>query len=481
MEAHLTSGSRAPRRALPLHLGPVGDERLARLVAAGSERAFAALYERYHQQLYRYCRSILRSDADAQDALQSTLAAALAALQRGQRNAPLRPWLFRIAHNETISLLRRRRPALELSEREEPAAVGSTEERVDVRERLAQLVCDLQGLPERQRGALVMRELSGLSHEEIAIALGTSAGAAKQAIFDARQGLADQAEGRAMACEDVRRAISDGDRRVLRARRLRAHLRDCEGCAGFAAAIPARSSELRALAPPLAPVAAAGLLAQLTGAGTAHGGGGLGAVATAGAGKTVGATLAVKAAVGVAVIAAATAGVANVLPRATHGRPATATSIRSATPGAAGPSGARSRSAAGASGAAAGVRHPPRGASHGGGAAGAVRGAGVGGIGSTLTPPSSGLARGAHGGASQREHAGRARSGEGARRTRRGSSGARRSGERSSGTAKKAPNTSGEAKRRRPALAGGDPSASALAPPSAAQTSPQGSELTTRK
>src|SRR5579859_5704751 len=80
-------------------LSRLGDERLARLVAGGNDRAFCALYERYHQRLYRHCRSIVRDDADAQDALQSAFAAALVALRRGQRRAPVRPWLFRIAHN----------------------------------------------------------------------------------------------------------------------------------------------------------------------------------------------------------------------------------------------------------------------------------------------------------------------------------------------------------------------------------------------
>src|SRR5579872_7456114 len=84
------------------------DERLAGLIGGGSERAFTVLYERYHQPLYRYCRSIVRDDSDAEDALQSAFARAFAALRRGQRKAPLRPWLFQIAHNEAISQLRRR-------------------------------------------------------------------------------------------------------------------------------------------------------------------------------------------------------------------------------------------------------------------------------------------------------------------------------------------------------------------------------------
>src|SRR5437764_1296239 len=105
----LSSAAAPPRAARqPLRFAHIGDELLARHAARGSERAFAALYERYHQPLYRYCRSILRNDPDAQDALQSTFAGALQALKRNHRDAPLRPWLYRIAHNEAITVLRRR-------------------------------------------------------------------------------------------------------------------------------------------------------------------------------------------------------------------------------------------------------------------------------------------------------------------------------------------------------------------------------------
>src|ERR1700745_2297433 len=161
----------------------LGDERLARLAAAGHERAFTVMYRRYHQPLYRYCRSIVRDDSDAQDALQSAFAAAFAALARGQRDAPIRPWLFRIAHNEAISLLRRRRPTADLSAAS-GAWTASTEDQVAERTELRTLLHDLDRLTERQRSALVMRELSGLSHEEIATALGTSVGTAKQTIYE---------------------------------------------------------------------------------------------------------------------------------------------------------------------------------------------------------------------------------------------------------------------------------------------------------
>ena len=250
----------------------LGDERLARLVGEGNKQAFAPLYERYYQQLYRYCRSIVHDDLDAQDALQSTFASAFAALRKRQRDAPLRPWLFRIAHNEAVSVIRRRRPAEDLSEASDRCC-DSVEEQAGDRARFALLLRDLAELPERQRSALVMRELSGLSHEEIALVLGTSVGAAKQTIFEARRSLSEFAEGRVMACDEVRKVVSDADGRTLRSRRVRAHLSDCAGCAEFAAAIATRSADLRALSPALPATAAAAVLARSLGAGSGHGGG----------------------------------------------------------------------------------------------------------------------------------------------------------------------------------------------------------------
>jgi RNA polymerase sigma factor (sigma-70 family) len=293
---------------------PAEDDGLARLVGGGSERAFTRLYHRYHQPLYRYCRAMLRHDADAQDALQSTFVSAFTALQRGRRDAPLRPWLFRIAHNEAVNILRRRRPEAELPE-ELAAPAGFLEEQVEERERLAQLVGDLRELPERQRSALVLRELSGLSHQEIAQALETSVGTAKQTIFEARRSLAEFEEGRAMSCDAICRTLSDGDRRMLRSRRIRAHVRSCATCSAFAAAIPVRSAELRALTPGLAPAATGAMLTRAL-SGGASGGGGTGAVAAGTAGKAIFGVASAKLGAAIAVaVATATVGVSAVLSR----------------------------------------------------------------------------------------------------------------------------------------------------------------------
>ena len=243
---------------------------------------FAAVYERHHQALYRYCRSILHDDHDAQDALQNAMTNAFAALQNERREIELRPWLFRIAHNEAITLLRKRRGTSTLDDG--TPASGELEDRVAEREELRLLRMDLETLPERQRAALVLRELNGLSHAEIGAVLDLSIAGVKQALFDARTALSDSRDGRALACAVVRRTLSDGDGRVLRRRTLRAHLRSCAPCRGFRAELSLRPQALRLLAPPLPIAGAAGLASSLLGGPAVKL---LACVALAGGGSTV--------------------------------------------------------------------------------------------------------------------------------------------------------------------------------------------------
>jgi RNA polymerase sigma factor (sigma-70 family) len=304
--------------------------------ARGDDAALTAMYERHHQALYRYCRSILHDDEDARDALQSTMAKALAALRDEERDFELRPWLFRIAHNEAITRLRQRRDSVDLD------AVGtlgtdSLAQTVEDRERLALLRADLRELPERQRSALVLRELSGLSHEEIAVVLDSSAGAIKQTIFEARAGLHECAEGRTMLCADVQRALSDGDGRVLRGRRMRAHVRSCRACRTFKTALAHRPADLAALAPALPASAGAALLAPLLpGAAKAGLASSAGTAVGAGAGGGMAATVATKVAI-VAVATVTLAGTGSVV------RDAVTAPDRDARPAVAAPSSPRAR------------------------------------------------------------------------------------------------------------------------------------------
>jgi hypothetical protein len=90
-----------------------------------------------------------------------------------------------------------------------------------------------------------------------------TASSVKQSIYEARTGLLHAREGREMPCDDVRRALSDGDGRVLRGTRMRAHLRSCSGCRRFQQELVRRPRELAMLAPPLPVAAGAALVAQL--------------------------------------------------------------------------------------------------------------------------------------------------------------------------------------------------------------------------
>jgi RNA polymerase sigma factor (sigma-70 family) len=284
------------------------DDRLAAKAARGERAAFAELYRRHHQRLYRYCLSLVSDPEDAADALQTTMAKALAALERGERVKGVRPWLFRIAHNTAIDLVRLRKPRTPVEEVEEiessALTVLSAANEAQRRADLAEVVSDIRSLSERQGSALVMRELSALSYAEIAGALDTSPLAARQLVHQARSQLHDKREGRGMDCERVRQELGDADGRRPRDRRVRAHLASCHECTDFGRSIRRRRAALASLAPPLAPAIAGEILGRLLDSGSA-GTGAAAAGATAGVAK-------VATASGVAKVAGAAAGAAAV-------------------------------------------------------------------------------------------------------------------------------------------------------------------------
>ena len=273
------------------------DERLARWAARGSEAAFAVIFERHHQALHRYCHSIVGNGHDASDALQSTMLKAFRALPGETREITLRPGC---TGSPTTSRSRCCARAARTRDLDAAAHVGdpATEGLIESRDRLRALAADLTELTEQQRGALLMRELGGLDFAEIAAALEISAAAAKQSVYESRCVLQALQEGRDMDCDLVRRTLSDGDRRMLRGKKLRGHLRSCAGCQDFERALHERPAHLAALAPPLPLAAAAAMLSGLLGGGGAAGGfgagGGLIAGLTGGAKGIAGVSLATK-------------------------------------------------------------------------------------------------------------------------------------------------------------------------------------------
>ncbi len=166
------------------------DRRLVTLVREGYETAFEEIVRRYGKPLSRYAASIVGGRSE--DVTQDAFSKALLALRRDDAEIELRPWLFRIVRNTALNDLRDSPPSPEILA-EAIAGGGNPAEELERREELADLIKRLQALPEPQRAAIVMRELEGLGHEEIAAALGLTGGGARQAIYRARQALRDGA------------------------------------------------------------------------------------------------------------------------------------------------------------------------------------------------------------------------------------------------------------------------------------------------
>jgi RNA polymerase sigma factor (sigma-70 family) len=164
------------------------DRRLVSLVREGYELAFEEIVRRYRTPLERFAAAIVGSHSE--DVTQDAFSKALLALRGSEAEIELRPWLYRIVRNTALNDIRDSPPPTEeLGE----GVGGSPSAAVEAerREEMSELTERLRALPETQRAAIVMRELEGLSHEEIAAALGVSGGAARQAIHRARSTLRD--------------------------------------------------------------------------------------------------------------------------------------------------------------------------------------------------------------------------------------------------------------------------------------------------
>jgi RNA polymerase sigma factor (sigma-70 family) len=168
-------------------LGTQSDSRLVELARAGSEPAFEAIVERYRGPLRRYCRH-MAPQSRIDDVVQSAFLSTYRALTTDSRDLNLRPWLFRVTHNAALDALRHEARATEQLD-DSYDGVERPEIALERRESLRTLLTELGHLPERQRMALVLRELEGRSYDEIAQELGVGVGAVRQLLNRARNRL----------------------------------------------------------------------------------------------------------------------------------------------------------------------------------------------------------------------------------------------------------------------------------------------------
>jgi RNA polymerase sigma factor (sigma-70 family) len=218
----------------------VPDERLARALTAGENAAFEELYRRYAQRLSAYGARLLGDASGGEDVAQIALLNAYQALCRGAQPTHVRAWLFRIAHNAALEIMSRRLELVEFDEKRHPNS--DAQEAVAAR---GALLSALSTLPERQRAAYLLREVRGLRMAEIGERLGLSQEQVEQALFAARNRLAEQLTfGERLDCDGARDLGGTELQRANR-RALKRHLRSCVSCR----ADSARGRRLGLLAP----------------------------------------------------------------------------------------------------------------------------------------------------------------------------------------------------------------------------------------
>jgi RNA polymerase sigma factor (sigma-70 family) len=286
----------APLRSRRL-LALAGDGRLVEQVRRGNEAAFEVIFERHGSAILAFCRHMLGTREEAEDAVQHTFAAAYRDLQRGaDRDIALKPWLFAIARNRCLSVLRARREvptAADALESGSPSGAGLAEH-VEDRADLRNLLADVRELPDEQRAALLLTELADLSHIEVAGVLGCEVSRVKGLVFRARSALIARREAREMPCESIREQLANLRGGSLRRSELRLHLRECPGCRSYREQVR-QQRRMLAAALPVAPTL--GLKSSVLAA-VGIGGGSAGGL-TAAAGGLGGATVAKVAVAGV--------------------------------------------------------------------------------------------------------------------------------------------------------------------------------------
>jgi RNA polymerase sigma-70 factor (ECF subfamily) len=163
---------------------------LALRAHGGDLEAFGLLVERYADQARRLARAILTNPDDGDDAAQDAFLSALKNLDRYDPSRPFGPWLMRIVANAATDRHRRRKVrATEELPATTPASDAGPDADTDRRALLDALYEALMKLPERQRIAVVLFDVEGYQHAEIAEMLEVPQGTVRSDVFHARRAL----------------------------------------------------------------------------------------------------------------------------------------------------------------------------------------------------------------------------------------------------------------------------------------------------
>ncbi len=173
------------------------DRLLVAQAKSGHSLAFGELYERHRLCIYRTAFRMLRNRQDAEDAVQRSFQRAFTNLARFREDSAFATWVTRIAINESLMLIRRRRANTPIQESSDPTEAHSIFEPADMRptpeqalaesERRTAVLQAISRLRESLRVVVLLRELQGLTSTETARRLGLSVSAVKARTFHARR------------------------------------------------------------------------------------------------------------------------------------------------------------------------------------------------------------------------------------------------------------------------------------------------------
>jgi RNA polymerase sigma-70 factor, ECF subfamily len=179
-----------------------GKEYSLEALRAGDKAEFARLVEAYSTPIYRLALKMLANPQEAEDVLQTTFLKAFQHLPEFEGRSSLSTWLYRIAANEALMLLRRRRPELSLDDEPDDGAPplplqfadwGQLPERELLSsEARKKLDLAIQKLPEKLRVVFLLRDVEGLSIKETSEALNLSETAVKTRLLRARLHMREQ-------------------------------------------------------------------------------------------------------------------------------------------------------------------------------------------------------------------------------------------------------------------------------------------------
>lgn len=186
-------------------VGVADDRELVRRAQREDKEAFEELIRRHQHRVFAVAGGILKRREDVEDIAQQVFVKAYFSLKRFDQRAAFSTWLYKITVNECWDMLRKKkvRPLVyeaDLSEEQARQVISSAEkgkEEPDISERLEarqQVERLLQGLDERDRLMLILKEVEGFSIEEIAEVLDLNANTVKVRLFRARRRVVSQAK-----------------------------------------------------------------------------------------------------------------------------------------------------------------------------------------------------------------------------------------------------------------------------------------------